>query len=220
MDMIDPKSIEDLKSIIDLVKDDPLLLLAIPIIIIFILLYKAKPIISFMSERKKSKLVNITNALECEYIDKTTKEFLEKEIINEHFYLSKRIKVDEYLRIAIIETHQKAEGRISFVHFKRGLQYISYNAQNKLLQVKIAPWDRYANWFLISVSVLLLFLALVLLLAPIATGNTNLILVSKSLITGSIFMAGALLSFYQTFAYFSGCKIREELNRQLLPIEK
>jgi len=206
--------LEYIKNLIELVKDDPLLLLFVPVVIIIPILFKAKSILSFIDERKKSKLENISSALNCKYIEGLTKEHLKNEVVNEHFYLSTGINIEKELREAILKSHSEAKGKLTFTHYKRALKYLRCKENDISLEVKSKQFDKYANWFLTGYSFVIGVLGLFLISTLAISKGLSIMQYLAIIGVGLFFIFFAIVMFSQTFSFYSAMKIKTELEKE------
>ena len=212
-------------ELISLTVSDPVLL-AIGVILFIpaLVLFKAKSIVDFIEKRRKSKVINISNALECKYIDELTegltKEHLKNELINEHFYLSTGISVEKELREAILKAYHDAKGKLSFTHYRRALRYLSFLGCEKdglSLKVKLTSSDKYVNWLATGYGWVLVILGIILLIGTILyavtiIGNTLVVILSLSM--GFFLIIFGLVMISQTLPFSSAMKIKTKLEEQ------
>lgn len=107
-------------------------------IVLVVLIFNIKKIVTFWDERKKAKTLQIQEA-----IDKSsgiTKEYLEDELVQEHFYRVTSINAEKQLREAILQSHRALGGKVNFTLFKRARAHFFLD-DNSQLAIKIDWFD-------------------------------------------------------------------------------
>lgn len=182
-------------------------------IIAFIgILFNFSKISYFLEKRKRTKIERISEALKCNQIDGSTKEFLEEQISNEHFKLATGLGIEKKFRETIIDTHQKANGELSFIHFKRALPYLSY--ENAILEIKISWFEKSLHWFNWAASFLMTAFGMFLFLLLNFSKNTPLSLKIQLFMLGVVCVLIAIFMIFQTFPVRSANLVNKELLKQ------
>ena len=210
----------DLDMIINLVMKYYLWpVLLIPIAVISSL-YKALFIVNFIDERRRLKITNISNALECPDIKGLTREHLKKEIVNEHFYLNTGIYTQKKLREAILKAHHNTQEKLSFIHYKRALRFLKCKDGGLSLEVKLKPIDNFGGKFMKIYSLLLAFVGLVFVLFGFIflfyNFNNDLFKLENFVLfaPGLLFIFFAFITLYQNLDFISAMKIKTELEKK------
>jgi hypothetical protein len=121
-------------------------ILLLVIIVIVALIFNFKKIIDFYEERKKVKILNITEALECKHITSKSKAFLEEELATELFYRSTGVGVHEAFRETIIDTYKKTQGKIKFAHYVRATRHFIFDKEPPSISVNITLFEKIGFW--------------------------------------------------------------------------
>ena len=188
------------------------ILLAVTIIAVALAFYYKK-IIEFIGERKKERIITITEALKCNFVTGLTKSHLEEELATEHFKMTTGIRLEKGFREAVIQAYKRTNGELDFVHFKRALPHLSY--QRSTLSVKVSVPDRihyYLNWILGFVSILMGMIFLMVL--PNRTESINFIQSMSILGMGCICIAFSMFLLSQTLPVVSARRVRKHLSKQ------
>jgi hypothetical protein len=199
-----------LNKLIESLNNGDILVFVLIITVAFIFNYKK--IIEFIDERKKSRSILLTEALNCKYIQGLTKSHLEEELATEQFDLSTGIKLEKEFREAMIQAHKNTNGELSFIHFKRSLPYLRYK-DSKLI-IKITLFENFVYLFNFIFGFIMAFAGILFIVLP---SQINKITFTQglTLIGLSIFFIGtAVFMIFQTFPTASARYVSKELDKQ------
>ena len=175
------------------------------------LVFNYKKIVEIIKDRKKAKIVKLSEALKCEYVSGLTRSHLEKELAMEQFKVITGISLDKEFREAVIEAHNNTRGELNFIHFKRALPHTFY--KDSKLKVKISLSEKVNYWFNLIFGLVLACLGLILVLLPSQSKEINVIQLLSVLGMGVFFIATALFMLSQTFSVISARKVSKVLDK-------
>jgi len=171
------------------------------------LLLNVKNILLFLDERKKVKISQLLDALQCEHIQGTTKSYLEEELANEHFKIVTGIYLEKEYREAILLAHKKAKGELAFRHFKRALPHLHY--KDGVLSIKIDTFDN------VTAIINVVFGMGLVVLGVFSIGQSVFHFTAKGFLVfmqyaglGFFMWAMALFALYQMLPIISARKVR------------
>ncbi len=188
----------------------------VAVLIAFIaLIFNYKKLVHFFDERKKTRVLVLTETLECQYINGLTKSHIEDELATEQFKLATGIRLEKEFREAVIQAHQKTNGELSFPHFKRALPYLFY--EKSALKIKISKFEIIGFWFNYLSGFVLALIGLIFLVLPNLIKGIQMSQTFNLLGLGIFFITIALFSLYQTFPIKSARYISSELDKHRAP---
>lgn len=186
-------------------------ILPVLVIVAVALVFNYKKIVEFLEERKKARLVKLSEALKCEYVSGLTRSHLEEELVTEQFKVITGISLEKEFREAVIQTHRNTRGELNFIHFKRALPHTFY--KDSKLEVKISSFEKVSYWFNLIFGFVLAFLGLILMWLPSQSKEINIIQLLSVLGMGVFFIATALFMLSQTFSVISARKVSKALDK-------
>ena len=95
---------------------------------------------------QEDKVKRISDALECDYVEPLTKEFLGEELATLHCRRAVGLGVRRELREAIINKHKSTEALLGFYHFRSALPHLYL--ENSALKVNITKKQKREYRFL------------------------------------------------------------------------
>ena len=113
--------------------------LGVFLVFLVIILYRSKQFLKLFEKIRKSRIRRVAEALECDHLDRTTREFLEDQLVQRHCKYAIALGEEKQTRRALIRAHKRAEGQLEFSCFKRALPFLTYN--HGVLQVNITRKD-------------------------------------------------------------------------------
>jgi len=176
-----------------------------------IALINKNKIIEFLTYKKKIKIKNLEDALECNFLSEPSKTHLKEEIANEYFYNATGIRVEKEFRDALILEHQKTNGALKFIHFKRALPHLVH--KDSKLSVKLSKLEILEHHFNRIFGLFCLFFSILTLL-PLLTSvfdvkaATDFSFLKPGIAT---FLLG-LFMVTQTRSVFSAKYIKEQMD--------
>jgi hypothetical protein len=134
------------------------------IIVAIAVLFNYKKIASYLMDRKKARLAAISEALSCDHLDEPTKDYLQEELVTEHFKVTIGIRMERRIREMVLNLYARSEGNLSFRHFKRAFPHLII--KNGELDVRISVFDKIGYYFnLVFGAILVLFGVLLLIMS-------------------------------------------------------
>lgn len=180
------------------------------VIIAVALIFNYKKIVEFFEERKKVRIINLLEALRCEYVTGLTKSHLEDELATEQFKITTGVRLEKQFREAVIQSHKNADGELAFLHFKRALPHLFYT--QKKLEIKISTFEIFSYWFNFIFGFVLAFSGLILIVLLSLVKDISFVEGMTVIGLGCFFITVALFMLYQTFSVSSARKIAEHLS--------
>lgn len=187
-------------------------ILPVLVIVVVALVFNYKKIVEFLEERKKARVVKLSEALKCPYVSGLTRSHLEEELVTEQFKVITGISLEKEFREAVILAHRNARGEINFIHFKRALPHIVY--KDSKLKVNISSFDKVNYRFNFIFGILLSLIGLILIWLPGQIKGINIIQLLSSLGAGMFFVAIAFFMLSQMLPIISARKVSQELDRK------
>jgi hypothetical protein len=179
------------------------------VIIAIALIFNYKKIIDFFEERKKARIVKITEALECKHVTGATRVYLEEELETEQFKITTGIRLEKQFREAVIKAHKSMNGEVVFMHFKRALPHLLY--KQGVLSVEITTFELISYWFHLIFGFILGFSGLALMVLSNQIKGINFIQLIIFFGIGCFFVVVALFMLNQTLPVVSAQKIKKYL---------
>lgn len=136
------------------------------------LLIALKRAFEFNESRRSSKISKIKEALDCETLDKQSKDVLQKLLEINLFDRATGIWCTSSMRVKILEFYNEAESLIGFNAFVFGSDYLK--EINGEIKVKLSWYDIMFALYLFSVSIVSLALLVFLFLAAAFKINPSL----------------------------------------------
>lgn len=200
---------EALDRLIDSLSNGNLLLAGV--IVAVALIFNYKKIVDFLEDRRKAKLVKLSDALKCEYIRDLTRSHLEEELATEHFKLATGIRLEKEFRDTLIAAHRSTKGELSFIHFKRALPHL--HLEDSELSVHISIFEKVGYMVNLVSGFTMAIFGLLLLMLPGQIKGIKLVQALSIFGMGAIFIAIALFMLYQTTSVVSAKKISKVLKK-------
>jgi len=197
---------EILEKLVDKVKSGDYLSGAL--IVMVALIFNFKKIVDFLEDRKKARLLKLTEALECEHVRGLSKSHLEEELATEYFKIVTGIRLEKEFREAIIKAHRDTKGEINFTHFKRALPHIIFNDSKLSVNISIFEWVGYA--FNFCCGFLLALLGFLIIQANQINAESIFQIINR-LGFGSFFIIIGFLMLYSTSPLLSARKVKKSL---------
>lgn len=186
-------------------------ILPVLVIVAVALIFNYKKIVEFLEERKKAKIVKLSEALKCEHVSGLTRSHLEEELVTEQFKVITRISLEKEFREALIQAHNNTRGELNFIHFKRALPHTFYKESK--LEVKISFYEEVSYWFNLTFGLVLAFSGLIIMWLPSQIKEINIIQLLSVLGMGVFFIATAFFMLSQTFSVISARKVSKVLDK-------
>jgi len=179
------------------------------VIVVVAIIFNYKKIADYLEERKRAKILKISEALSCEHVDGLTKEHLKEELATEHFKIATGLRLEKEFREAIISLHKKTKGNLGFFNFKRALTHLEY--KDSKLKVKLTWFDRVGFWFNLVFGCVLALLGLLTLIVPAQIDQVSIVQFFMFVGLGAFFFAIAVMMLVQTFPVRSAKFIQGEM---------
>lgn len=207
-----------LDQLVDGIKDGNIL--ALIIIASAALAFNFKKIVEFIEARQRATSKKLSEALKCEHISGPTKSHLEEALATEHFNLATGMRLEKEFREAVILAHKKAQGELSFSHFKQALPHLVY--KDEKLMVNITLYNLVEYWLNFFFGMFLALLGLPTMLLSIGLlvalpGRTKEVEVAQAIYVlgvGGFCIALALFTLSQRFPVQAARKVAKELDKQ------
>jgi hypothetical protein len=151
-----------LQQLIGAVRDGNFLLVIV--IVAVPLIFNFQKIVEFSEERKKARIVKLSEALNSPLITGLTKFHLEEELVTEQFKITTGIRLEKEIREAVIQAHINTKGELDFKHFKRALPHIFY--KDLKLGVKISFFELASFWVNLIFGFILVLVGLLVMELP------------------------------------------------------
>lgn len=179
------------------------------VIVVVAIIFNYKKIADYLEERKRARILKISEALGCEYVDGLTREHLKEELATEHFKIATGLRLEREFREAIISLHKKSKGNLGFFHFKRAITHLEY--KDSKLKVKLTLFDRLGFWFNLIFGCILALLGLLTLIVPAQIDEISIVQFFMFVGLGAFFFVIAVMMLVQTFPVSSAKFIQKEM---------
>ncbi|GGW96688.1 hypothetical protein [Alteromonas halophila] len=179
------------------------------IIVVVAIIFNYKKIADYLEERKRARILKISEALGCEHVEGLTKEHLKEELATEHFKIATGLRLEKEFREAIISLHKKTKGNLGFFHFKRAMPHLEYKYSN--LKVNLTRFDKAGFWFNLVFGCILTFLGLMTFVVPAQIDKIRIVQIFIFIGLGALFFTIGLMMLTQTFPVRSAKLIQEEM---------
>ena len=176
------------------------------------LIFKAKSIVTFWDDRRRIKLSQLKEALDCECIKGDTRKFLESELESEYYRLATGVKLEKEVREALIQTHQKCNGELRFDHFRRALSSCEF--ENGKLRVEISLFTKITGWYGAAVSLFSFISLLFVTLMFLSTFTKNFVESLQHFALGVPLAFISLMGVKQYLELYSAKLVKAEMDKQ------
>ena len=180
--------------------------------IIIAILFNARVIYEFIEKLEKRKISTLCEAVSENCATGKTKEILQDQLNSYLFKYGTGIYAERVLREEIIKLYEFSSGSVTFIHFKRARSMLK--VENGSLEIEIKKSDIFSHYFnyVIAIFFAIIFISVFFLSTVASTAQVS---TKLGLLAFSFFcMILAMLSFSQTFPYFSAKKL-EKLNNEM-----
>ncbi len=198
-----------LQQLIGAVRDGNFLLVIV--IVAVPLIFNFQKIVEFSEERKKARIVKLSEALNSPLITGLTKFHLEEELVTEQFKITTGIRLEKEIREAVIQAHINTKGELDFKHFKRALPHIFY--KDLKLGVKISFFELASFWVNLIFGFILVLVGLLVMELPSQIKGISIAQGLGIFGMGALFIAIALFMISQTIPVVSARKVSKELEK-------
>lgn len=165
------------------------------------------------------KLSRLQHYIESKNLSEKTKDVLRDQIDSIAFRYSTGILTEKYLREEIIRLHEKANGKLTYLDFKRASQFLSIGKSGRLRVRKINKVDWAALFFNRFLFILISFSGLLVLLISVF-GTLNFFQETVLFIYSIFLFIFSLVPLFQTYSVDAAKKIGKEINNDYNQIKE
>ncbi|MFK3990432.1 MULTISPECIES: hypothetical protein [unclassified Psychrobacter] len=155
----------------------PVIIVSITLIRILLNPQKLREFMDTFSYARRRSIRDKEKSLESPYLDSLTRESIQKQIAEDYFYQSTGMRLDFYLRHAILQLYEYSKGSITLSNFKRSKIHLSY--EDNRLKVSINKFEKlfgiFSGIFFLVLSAIATFLTLYLISFLLMTDSTNIL---------------------------------------------
>ncbi len=123
----------------------PVIIISITLLRILLNPQKLREFMDAFSYARRRNIRDKEKYLESPYLDALTRKSIQKQIAEDYFYQSTGMRLDFYLRHAILELHEHSKGDITLSNFKRARIHLSY--EDNRLKVSINKLEKFFGIF-------------------------------------------------------------------------
>lgn len=176
-----------------------------------VILWKIDNIVSFIEQRKKSKIFVLKEALECKFLSPLSLEYLKDELASEYYMLATGIRVNKNFREALLCTYNELKNDLNFLAFKRGLPF--FIIKNKKIEVQFSTKHYVAYFSKYCLSLVLMLMCLVFL-SPIFANKIPFSDILAPMIAAIYCMSFSIILFYDNLSFRAAKNIQNLLNKR------
>lgn len=155
----------------------PVIIVSITLIRILLNPQKLREFMDTFSYARRRNVRDKEKSLASPYLDSLTRKSIQKQISEDYFYQSTGMRLDFYLRHALLQLYEYSKGSITLANFKRARIHLSY--EDKRLKVSINKFEKlfgmFSGIFFLVLSAMATFLALYLINFLFITDSTNIL---------------------------------------------
>lgn len=175
--------------------------------VIFGVIFNAKKVIEFVDVFRKRRIELLQEASKSEAVSPLLKEHFQKEIEDEYFRLAYKRRMNEKLRILVLEISNNKD--IPFFHFLRSASYLKNN--NGCLSVEIPLFDKIGYYFnnVLGFSSIVFGILISILIGEMAGHSILNAIILLGMSVFLLFMG--VIMVFQSFSVYSGRLIERKL---------
>lgn len=155
----------------------PVIIVSITLIRILLNPQKLREFMDTFSYARRRSIRDKEKSLESPFLDALTRKNIQKQIAEDYFYQSTGMRLDFYLRHAILQLYEYSKGSITLSNFKRSRIHLSY--EDNRLKVSINKFEKlfgiFSGIFFLVLSAIATFLTLYLISFFFMTDSTNIL---------------------------------------------
>lgn len=161
----------------------------------------------FLDAYRKRRVVRLVEALQCEHLDDSFKEFLKQELNNEYWNYVTDVHAENKFRESILSLYREVNGEFPFSHFRRAKRHIKFI--DGKLDICIKWHDTLGYYLNMGVAITFGFVGLVICLSSAFIKPMSLPQLLSLIGVGMVLIVVALFSLSETSSVFSAKVIRK-----------
>ena len=201
--------IELADKLAEMIQSGNILWLAAIAVVAFVM--KLSKVLEFFEIRKKAQIARLIEALNCEQLDESFKEFLSHEIQREYFLYVSRIAAEKQYRDKLFEVHRESNGNLPFFHFRRASSHLKYD--DGTLSVKITKYDVFSSVASLVLTLFFGFVGLAMFMMPAFIEPIAFIQAITFYGIGAFFVMMAVFFSVQTLPLYSAKLIKKQIEK-------
>ena len=214
-------NVESIKELYDSVGvwAAPVIIVTITLIRILLNPQKLREFMDIFLYARRRSIRDKEKSLESPYLDSLTRKMIQKQIAEDYFYQSTDMRLDFYLRHAILQLYEYSKGSITLSNFKRARIHLFY--EDNRLKVSINKFEKVfgilSGIFFLVLAAIATFLTLYLIIFLFMTNSTN-ILSKNDIGSAIVIVVYIIVMLWGSFLFlniFSEMKNSEKIEKYL-----